>query len=69
MSEPVVSWGSACGRHYLSVNGIAVAMESDPCRDRELVLHYGSRVWTDKMIVDVAEGRFPVTPTLEATDA
>lgn len=25
----------ACGRHYLSVAGIAVAMEGDKCRDSE----------------------------------
>lgn len=28
--------GLACGRHYLSVAGITVAMEGDKCRDGEL---------------------------------
>jgi hypothetical protein len=29
----------SCGRHYLSVGGIAVAMEGDKCRDGDMPEH------------------------------
>ncbi len=34
--KPVVDWGFACGRTYLTVNGYVVAMEGDVLRDMEL---------------------------------
>jgi hypothetical protein len=34
--KPLVDWGFACGRHYLTVAGYIVAMEGDPIRDADV---------------------------------
>jgi hypothetical protein len=34
--KPIVDWGFACGRHYLTVAGYIVAMEGDPIRDADV---------------------------------
>lgn len=44
-----VDWGFACGRHYLSVAGIVVAVEGDPCRDSTL----GGGNWDKEKILIV----------------
>lgn len=51
---------SSCGRCFLSVNGIAVAMEGDKCRDPDVIQRAvcngfvvddsGRIIWTDETI-------------------
>ena len=59
---PLVDWGAACGRHYLTVAGYVVAMAGDPCRDSSLLdsfpESYGIKNngrWTEEMIKHVVE--------------
>lgn len=35
-SKPIADVRSACGRYYLDVAGIVVAVEGDACRDRDM---------------------------------
>lgn len=51
MSEPIAYVGMACGRWFLRVNGVVVAMETDPCRDSGLE---GNR-WDEKNLHEAAE--------------
>lgn len=50
-----VDWGLACGRYYLSIDGLVVAVEADICRDGPLRDKFSSRVWTRDMIQFIAE--------------
>jgi len=45
-----VDWGLACGRFYLMVDGVVVAMEGDMCRDE----NREHRCWTGDMIRRIA---------------
>lgn len=49
-----IDWGSACGRYYLEINGIAVAMEGDPIRDDKL-MESGLKVWNKDAIFSVVQ--------------
>ena len=45
----IVDWGSACGRYYLEVAGILVAMEGDMVRECSVVETY----WTLDLMKEV----------------
>ncbi len=49
-----VDWGFACGRTYLQINGYAVAMEGDICRDVVLTSKFGP-TWTAEGIKSVVK--------------
>jgi hypothetical protein len=49
-TKAIVDWGTACGRTYLEVAGITVAVEGDPERDGTI----GSgNTWTSEKIQEV----------------
>lgn len=52
--RPKIDWSIACGRAYLSIDGLVVAVEGDMCRDVFLTSEYGSDHWNLKMIEGVA---------------
>lgn len=49
-NKPLAEVRLACGRKYLSVGGIALAMETDVCRD----VHFFESRWTVPMLEQVA---------------
>jgi len=49
-TKAIVDWGTACGRTYLEVAGVTVAVEGDPERDGTLG---GGNMWTGEKIQEV----------------
>ena len=45
---------ASCGRRYLAIGTMVVAMEGDLSRDPDLVSTYGSKVWTKPMLLHAA---------------
>jgi len=49
--KPIAEVFTSCGRQFLSIKGVAVAMEGDPCRDPDIV---GPNQWTGQSLEDAA---------------
>jgi hypothetical protein len=43
MAEPLAAVRVSCGRAYLSIGGMIIAVEGDPCRDSTLVGNFAPR--------------------------